>query len=115
MKDHSPKKLLLCIAIICAFAGSMQVYIFKKRQSLHFKHHPDMRFSERPQDSFVPSGAPVEGTVAAIGMDRIHLSYGTTLTPFRCESPGQYKIGEKLRITFAQGSPPTAIKIDRLP
>ncbi len=115
MREYSAKRLLLCVALICGFAGTMQVIVFNKRQSLHFQHHPDQRFSTPRQDSFVPSGAPAEGVVGAVGMDRIHLSIGNKLSPYRCENPGQYKIGEKLRITYAPGSPPTAVRIERLP
>ncbi|MBN9418544.1 MAG: hypothetical protein J0I12_24045 [Candidatus Eremiobacteraeota bacterium] len=116
MREYSGKRLLLCIAMIVGVAGTLQVIVFNKRQKLHFQHHPDQRF-ETPrnnQDSFVAAGPPVEGNVAAVGMDRIHLSVAGKLSPYRCDNPGQYKIGEKLRVTYAQGSPPTAVRIERL-
>ena len=114
MREYSPKRLFLCIALICGFAGMMQIIVFSKRQSLHFQHHTDQRFSTPQQDSFVPAGPPAEGVVAAVGMDRIHLNTGSKLSPYRCDNPGQYKIGERLRITYAQGSPPTALRIEKL-
>lgn len=118
MREYSAKRLLLCLAAICGFAGMLQVIVFNKRQNLHFQHHPDQRFATPAksggQDSFVPAGDPVEGSVAAVGMDRIHLSVAGKLSAYRCENPGQYKIGEKLRVTYAQGSPPTAVRIERL-
>lgn len=116
MREYSFKRLFMAVALICGFAGTMQVIVFNKRQNLHFQHHPDQRFSTpNQQDKFVPAGAPAEGVVAAVGMDRIHLNSGNKLSPYRCENPGQYKIGEKLRITYAQGSPPTAVRIERMP
>ncbi|MBT9583215.1 hypothetical protein IV102_07690 [bacterium] len=114
MPDHSYKKLFFCLALICGASGLMQVLVFGKRKDLHFRHHPDTRFST-PQEKALPSGPALDGTVSAIGMDRIHMNNGAgSLATFRCDNPSQYKIGQKLRITYAQGTPPTALEIETL-
>lgn len=113
MKDHSPQKLLLILCLICGASGLMQVLVFNKKQHLHQRHYRDPRRSPSP-DLFVPSGPPLDGTVAAVGMDRIHLRNqpnGAVVT-FRCDEPAQYKVGQKLRVTYAQGNPPQALKIE---
>ena len=114
MPDHSYKKLFLCLFLICGASALMQVMIFNKRQNLHFRHFRDARL-ESPKEVYLPSGPPLDGTVSAIGMDRIHLNNGTgSLVTFRCEDPAQYQVGQKLRVTYAQGTPPTALKIEIL-
>ena len=114
MREYSAKRLLLCFGLICGFAGILQIIVFRKRQDLHFKHHGDARITApaTPAQSNLP---PIEGVVAAIGMDRVHLSLGAAMKPFRCDNPGQYKVGEKLRITYEQGTPPKALQIERIP
>lgn len=87
----------------------MQILVFGKRQDLHHQHYADP--STRPTTVV---GAPVEGVVAAVGMDRIHLNNGKSTDPYRCENPGQYRVGERLKITYAQGDPPNALKIEKL-
>ncbi len=113
MREYSAKRLLLCFVLICGFAGILQLVVFRKRQDLHFKHHGDARVTApaQPIESNLP---PAEGVVAAIGMDRVHLSMGAAIKPFRCDNPGQYKVGEKLRITFTPGTPATATRVERI-
>lgn len=88
----------------------MQILVFGKRQDLHHKHYRDQA-SQAPGS---PAGPPVEGVVAAVGMDRIHLNTGSATEPFRCENPGQYQVGQRLRITYAAGDPPSALKVEKL-
>lgn len=112
MKDHTPQKLFLILLIICGTSGLMQVLVFSKKQHLHQRHYRDPRLSPTPSQ-FVPSGPPLDGTVAALGMDRIHLSNGRdSIVTFRCDNPTQYEVGQKLRVTYAQGNPPQALKIE---
>ena len=114
MPEHSYKKLFFCLALICGSSALMQVLVFGKRKDLHYRHHRDTRLSAT-QENDVPAGPALDGTVSAIGMDRIHMNNGTgSLATFRCDNPSQYKIGQKLRITYAQGTPPTALKIEAL-
>lgn len=111
MREYSVRKLLLCVGLICGFSGLMQVLVFSKRQDLHFRHYSPERSNLQPGPQ---AGPPVEGVVAAIGMDRVHLNVGNAVDPYRCENPSQYKVGDKLRITFAAGNPPQALKIEKL-
>jgi hypothetical protein len=114
MPEHSFKKLFLCLALICGSSGLMQVLVFSKRQDLHRRHHADSRLSQGAENSR-PAAAPVEGTLSAIGSDRIHINNGSgSLATFRCDSPGQYQVGQKLRITYAQGDPPRVLKVELL-
>jgi len=112
MKDHSVKRLLICLALICGSSGLMQVKIFNKRRNLHYQHY-------QPQTSQTLNSAPVpmEGVVAAIGSDRIHIrqTTGGGLAPVRCDRPERFVVGQKVSIQVRPGDPPTAVGIETLP
>ena len=116
MRNYNGKTLLLAISLICIGSMTLHVLVFRKRQKLHFRHFEDQRIARSDKEEFVPSGPPIEGTLAAIGQDRIHVNTGAKYpSPFKTDRPENYKIGQKLRVTFAQGAPPIALKIEVLP
>lgn len=112
MKDYSPARLLLILAVICVGSLSMHAMIFKKRKDLHYRH-----FDPKPQ-SMQATAAPVEGTVLALGMDRLHVQTATApRMVFRCEEPGRFKVGQKVRVTYAdgpKGEAPYAVKVEAI-
>ena len=113
MKNHSYRSLFLALLLIIGGSLTMHTLVFSKKKRLHYRHHDNGPMS--PAETYVPAGPPVEGTVAALGISRIHLRDSRDRrNTFRCESPGQYKIGERLRETYAPGSPPTLLTVERL-
>jgi hypothetical protein len=116
MRNYHWKSLLLALCLICTGSMTLHFLVFRKRQSLHFRHFPDQRGMTSGREQFVPSGPPVEGVLAAVGQGKIHINTGGRFpTPFKTERPEDYKVGQKLRVTFAQGAPPVALKIEIIP
>lgn len=113
MRNYSFRTLGLALLLIVGGSMSMHTFVFSKKKNLHYRHHEHGPMA--PAETFVPAGPPLEGSVAALGLDRIHLfDSRANRATFRCQSPGQYKIGERLRVTFAPGAPPTAVKIEKI-
>jgi hypothetical protein len=112
MQEYSPRRLLFILAVICVGSLSMHAMVFKKRKDLHYRH-----FDPKPQ-SMQAIGRPVEGTVLALGMDRLHIK--TEDSPrlvFRCEEPARFKVGQRVRATFGdgpKGEAPYAVRVEAL-
>lgn len=116
MREYSLGRLLLIVGMLCIGSLTMHYFVFSKKPEMHYQHY-DPKDAERMR-SPVPVATPVEGTIAAIGIDRVHVQRSDGHSSvFRCEKPGQYKVGQKVRVTYAEGptgEPPLALKIEVL-
>lgn len=98
--------------MMCVLSLTMHALVFSKKQNLHYQH-----FDPKPQ-SMKATGVPVEGTILALGMDRLHVK--TDSSPrlvFRCEEPGRFKVGQRVRATFGdgpKGEAPYAVKVEAI-
>jgi hypothetical protein len=110
MKLSQSRTLLISVFLICLGSGTLHVLIFGKRHDLHYQHYED-----RPRPIPTATDLSVEGRVSAIGMDCIHLQGPSNkVRKYRCESPGSYKLGQRLRIHYVEGKPPQALRIEDL-
>jgi hypothetical protein len=113
MRDYSLKKLLICLGLICGSSALMQVMVFNKRRNLHYQHYQTQAAQTAQTES---ASARMEGTVAAVGSDRIHIRQaGQGLTPVRCDRPERFAVGQKVQVEYRPGNPASAINIETLP
>ena len=111
------RSLVLALVLIISSSMLMHVMIFSKKQKLHYKRYTPAKNDGTQtlvNEVYVPAGDPVEGQVLAIGLDRLHLLHNGQRRTFHCPSPGQYKLGQKVRVTFNPGAPPRATRVELL-
>lgn len=111
MREYTLRGLLQIILAICLGSFLLHTLIFQRKQELHYRHFAE-GVTPTPAD-FLAAGPPVEGSVSAVGMGKLHLNTGSKLlTTFLVERAEDYQVGQRLRVTYAPGTPPTALKIE---
>lgn len=101
--------------LVCLFSAFLQKTVFSK--SANPKQHYQPVYSQStpdPEKRFLASGPPAVGTVAAVSYDKFYLKRGGDRLTFLVGQLPMPVVGDRVRVTFAQGRPPTALKIERL-
>lgn len=108
------KRFIAGFALIVACSAVMHVTLMNKGSLKTQRYEP--RFTEAVEgDAFVAQGDPIEGTVSAISFDRFFVKAGAENVTFKVqEGFAMPPVGRKVRVKYFQGSPPTALQVERL-
>ncbi len=109
------KRMAVGFLLVCLFSAIMQKTVFSK--TANPKQHYEPVYTQStpdPETQFLPSGPPSVGTVAAVSFDKFYLMTTGGRQTFLVGQLRMPVVGDKVRVSFAQGRPPTALKIERL-
>ena len=107
------KKMIIGMALIMSASLTMHVFIFSKK-ARSYRKLPAPTDVESPE-TVASKELPVEGKVVVIGTERFYLDaadgkrwmfmFGSTQRP---------NLGDRVRVSYSQGTPPTALKLESL-
>jgi len=101
--------------LIVGLSVTMHILVFSHRKGPPIEHYPVAYPSGQPTPSeFMAQGPPVEGKVVIIGTDRFYVETANGREMFFYGDLPHPTFGDHVRVTYAQGTPPTVLKIEKL-
>jgi hypothetical protein len=111
------KRLAASFVLIVVLSMTLHVLVFSHRKSEEVEHYPVTYPSDSPTPGsveFMAQGPPVFGKVVVVGTDRYYLQTPTGRQMFFYGDLPHPSLGDNVRVTYAQGTPPTVLKLEKL-
>lgn len=108
------KRFAVGFVLIVACSAVMHVNLMKKGALKTERYEP--RYTDTVEgEEFIAQGPPIEGTVSAISFDRFFVKSGEENITFKVEEGfSMPAVGQRVRVKYFQGTPPTALQLERL-
>jgi hypothetical protein len=108
------KSMLVGMAVIIGFSGTMHVYLVRKKAIRTHRYEPQYGDSKPlPKQGLAEGKGTVEGEVVAVSFDKFFLRTNGRVQPFATGSLKMPSVGEVVAVSYEGGSPPTALDITR--